>query len=200
MHYRELLRGVNAYASKNQNQPNAFPIELYPEETFYLNALENNQPITIRAVNFLRRWNRRVRINNKQLQIAYQDIPEDILDWTLQDLHLWENRIQITNIFTNSIATVRYTGASKALHILNPKSFMMWDDRIRRGYGCCENGEGYFNFLLRSQKEIREIIRTYTNDYPGNRRISQRIYAGGVKTIVKLLDEYNYVKHTKEWI
>lgn len=200
MHYTELLRGVNALASNNQNRANAFPIQLYPEETFYLDALENAQPITIRAVNLLRQWNRRVHINEEQLQIAYGNVPNDVLNWNLEDSALWENRIQIIQRFSEFIDAVRYTGASKALHILNPRFFMMWDRNIRMGYGCLENGEGYFNFLLRSQREIQEVIATYTNDYPSNGEVSHRIYAGRVKSILRLLDEYNFARYTRQWI
>ena len=200
MHYCELLRGVNAYASDNQNQANAFHIQLYPEETFYLDVLESTQPIITRAVNFLRRWNRRVHIDENQLLNVYGNVPNDVLNWNLEDLTLWENRTQITQIFSEFIDAVRYTGSSKALHILNPRFFMMWDDAIRRGYGCCENEEGYFDFLLRSQREIQEVISTYTNDYPANGEISQRIYAGRVKSILKLLDEYNFAKYRRRWI
>jgi hypothetical protein len=200
MHYTELLRGVNALASNNQNQGNGFPIQLYPEETFYLDALENAQPITNRAVNLLRRWNRRVHINEEQLQIAYGNVPNDVLNWNLEDLSLWEHKIQIIERFSEFIVAVRYTGASKALHILNPRFFMMWDGAIRRGYGCCENEEGYFNFLLRSQREIQEVISTYTNDYSANGEISQRIYAGRVKSILRLLDEYNFARYRRQWI
>jgi len=200
MHYTELLRGVNALASNNQNQANAFPVQLYPEETCYLDALENAQPVTKRAVNLLRLWNRRVHINEKQLKIAYKNVPDDVLNWNLEDLPLWEHKIQIIQRFSEFIDAVRYTGASKALHILNPRFFMMWDYAIRRGYGCCENGEGYFNFFLRSQREIQEVIETYTNDYPANEEISQRIYAGRVKSVLRLLDEYNVAKYRERWI
>lgn len=201
MHYTELLRGVNAYASDNQNQGNAFPKQLYPEEAFYFEALDNPRPITTdRLVTFLKKLNPRVHIDERQLQTAYKNVPKDVLSWNLEDSALWENKRQITQLFSRFAAAVKYTGAAKALHILNPRFFMMWDVKIRCGYGCYCEAEGYFNFLWRSQREIQEIRRTYTADYPGNQEISQRIYAGQVKSILKLLDEYNFARYTRRWI
>ena len=200
MHYTELLKGVNAYASDNQNQAGTFPRKLYPEEAFYFEVLDNTKPLTMRAITFLKKWNRRVKINNDKLQTVCQKVPTVVLNWSLQYLPLWDHKSQIIEIFCEFIPAVKYTGTSKALHILNPGFFMMWDDKIRYGYGCSENEEGYFNFLIRTQKEIQEVIQTYTKDYPINGEISQLIYSGRVKSIVKLLDEYNFAKYTKGWI
>ena len=76
---------------------------------------------------------------------------------------------------------------------------MMWDEDIRDRWGCSGNGEGYFNFLSRSQREIQEVLQTYTKEQDTTEEISQRIYTGRKKTIVKLLDEYNWAKW-QEWI
>jgi len=209
MHYRELLRGVNAYATDGKNSTNAFPAQLYEEELItnnssYFDFLAGDRPFVDRVVEFLKLWNipesRFHPPNRQRIQTVYNNIPHDALGWVLQDLSLWEHKGEIIQIFYDFIDAVKYTGASKALHIFNPKFFMMWDYNIRYGYGCAENEEGYFNFLYRSQKEIKEIILTYANDYPSGPEISQQIYRGKSKSILKLLDEYNIAKYTKGWI
>lgn len=77
---------------------------------------------------------------------------------------------------------------SKALHLLAPGFFPLWDDSISRAYGC------------------------YYNENPAQRYISfcknTKIIADKVKecnirsdrTLIKLIDQYNYSKYTKKWI
>lgn len=203
MHYAELLKGVNAYASDGKNSENAFPIVLHDEESIrersYFELVVDGRP-TEKLVEdiryFLREWNRRVPVDVEKLKEAVEQLPDYVKKWNLEKLDLWKYHEEITKIFQTFINTGKkrnnYTGASKTLHILNPRFFAMWDSEIRSGYGCCENEESYFNFLLRCQKEIL----TYECDYPLGPEISQRIYKGFPKSVVKLLDEYNIWKYT----
>lgn len=207
MYYTELLRGVNAFASQGSYTGNNFPLTPHQERdmdgSFYLDIIDNirnaggnTQTIITNIVRFLRRWNRRVPINNSQLGTAISNIPQNFSNVHLQNFSLWQYKNQITQIFSQFAVAVKYTGASKVLHILNPDFFMMWDDKIRCGYGCYKNDEGYFNFLLRSQLEIQEVIQTYNqSSYKG--QISQYIYQGRPRSILKLMDEYNFARYTK---
>jgi len=70
---------------------------------------------------------------------------------------------------------VQKTGASKILHLLFPKIFVMWDGYIRKYYKF-RNGdeEDYLNFLKLMQK-----LFPYVKDYKG-------------RTAPKLIDEHNY--------
>jgi hypothetical protein len=78
------------------------------------------------------------------------------------------------------------TGASKALSLLNPKLFVMWDTRIRNklrkkiipGIGNGEKAEYYINFLKGIQKIIHDhhlVSKIKKNDH-----------------IAKKIDEYHY--------
>lgn len=200
MHYTELLRGVNAYASEGENTQPAFPTIPYPEGEFYFGILIGDQPLVDKVVKFLKKWNRRVKIDYSLLESACSYVPQDVMKWNLLDLPLWEYKEIIVEIFSRFVEAVKYTGAAKALHISNPELFIMWDVKIREGYGCYQNGEGYFNFLLRSQREIQEVIQTYTKEHGRAKEITQRVYGGPPKTLLKLLDEYNWAKYRKEWI
>jgi hypothetical protein len=215
MHYTELLRGVNAYATNNKNDKNnerRFPVERYEEEKirdiFYSELIEyKGIPLEKAIIHVLSAWNQRVPVDEMKLNEAVRNVPDTIKKWDIVKIDLWKNHSEITKIFKNFINTAKpnengrnrknYTGASKALHIINPRFFIMWDEAIRDRYGCRENEEGYFNFLLRCQKEIEEIISTYERDY---QEIAERIYEGPPKSIVKLLDEYNIAKYTNTWI
>jgi len=77
---------------------------------------------------------------------------------------------------------------AKALHLLAPKFFPIWDDKIARAYRCYYNenpAEKYVSFC--------RITKTIVNEV--------RKYIGrSDKTLIKLIDEYNYSKYTKKWI
>ncbi len=80
---------------------------------------------------------------------------------------------------------------AKALHLLAPNFFPLWDDRIAKAYGCYYNNdpaEKYVQFM-KLMKEFVENIKDYIDfsDYLN-------------KTLLKLIDEYNYSKYTKGWI
>lgn len=80
------------------------------------------------------------------------------------------------------------TGASKALSLLNPRLFVMWDTRIRKelkqtlikGIGNGETGDSYVIFL----KGIQRIIEEYD--------IESKLPPDAV--LAKKIDEYHFVK------
>lgn len=77
---------------------------------------------------------------------------------------------------------------SKALHLLAPDFFPLWDDRISRAYGCYYNenpAQKYFSFC-KNTKNIADKVKEC--NIQSNR------------TLIKLIDEYNYSKYTKKWI
>ena len=77
---------------------------------------------------------------------------------------------------------------AKALHLLAPGFFPLWDDEIARAYHChysYKPEEKYLSFCYK----IKEIAV----------QIPPSISMGN-KTLLKLIDEYNYAKYTKEWI
>ncbi len=74
---------------------------------------------------------------------------------------------------------------AKALHLLAPNFFPLWDDKIAKAYKCYYNNnpaEKYISF----SKIIKERFKDYIRD--------------SKKSILKLIDEYNYSKYTKGWI
>jgi nitric oxide reductase large subunit len=78
--------------------------------------------------------------------------------------------------------------AAKALHILAPHFFPMWNRRIAIAYGCRYRqypAKKYFSFC-KIMREVAEEVKEYKIESD--------------KTILKLIYEYNYAKYTKEWI
>jgi len=82
-------------------------------------------------------------------------------------------------------------GVSKALHLLAPGFFPLWDTQIARAYSC------YYAY-----KPIDKYLA-----FAGKmRQMAEELRQNGVdsqatgKTLLKLIDEYNYAKYTRGWI
>jgi hypothetical protein len=91
-------------------------------------------------------------------------------------------------LFENFRKIFGQTGASKALSLINPKLFVMWDTEIRKeikrkyikGIGNGETAEKYIIYLF----GVKKII----HDYNLCSKITNK------NEIAKKFDEYNYVK------
>lgn len=94
----------------------------------------------------------------------------------------------IERVFASFMALMGQTGASKALSLLNPRLFVMWDTKIRKRLKKeliprIRNGESakyYVTFL----KGIQRIIQKY--------RIPEKLPNGLL--VAKKIDEYHYVR------
>lgn len=80
--------------------------------------------------------------------------------------------------------------AAKTLHILAPNFFPIWDNRIAHAYQCdyaSQPLDRYIDFM-EQMKQIAERLQTVQQSLPTN------------KTLLKLIDEYNYARYTKDWV
>ncbi|HEX8145288.1 MAG TPA: hypothetical protein VF553_22160 [Pyrinomonadaceae bacterium] len=79
---------------------------------------------------------------------------------------------------------------AKALHLLAPDFFPLWDYKIAQAYGCAYSSNPAEKYLVffRKSKDMAERLQSSLNPK-----------AMG-KTLLKLIDEYNYAKYTRGWI
>lgn len=112
-------------------------------------------------------------------------------DANLRAINIPQNRHSIKECFEHfmRIDRVGPTGVSKALHVLMPNLFVMWDDRIRSAYRCAGNGseDGYLKFLQLMQGAASSLEESVWGNVC--RQCDDF-------SIPKLLDEYNYVSYT----
>lgn len=101
--------------------------------------------------------------------------------------HLFDSLLQALQINVGNLLRTSPVGVAKALHLLAPAFFPLWDTDIAAAYGC--NPLGGAGEYLRFFAEIRRIAA-------GLRGASQ---VPG-KTLVKQIDEYNFARFTKHWI
>lgn len=98
---------------------------------------------------------------------------------------------------------------SKALHLLAPGFFPLWDDDIAKAYRCYWEyseyaSEKYLKFMRKIRLLSQRIILTYSegkiDQITAKREFTEKVSANlpFVKSMVKILDEYNYA-FTKYW-
>lgn len=80
-------------------------------------------------------------------------------------------------------------GAAKALHLLAPDFFPLWDIWIGLAYGAGigppgTNGSTYFRFMKLFKEQVQQLRDTLPS---------------GANPL-KLIDEFNYCRHTKHWL
>jgi hypothetical protein len=81
------------------------------------------------------------------------------------------------------IKRVGPTSTSKALHLVAPNLFMIWDRAIRNYYGFNDDGVEYTRFLMTMQSWLKELKPTIEG--------LQQKYD---KSCTKIIDEYNWIK------
>lgn len=95
----------------------------------------------------------------------------------------------ISNLFQAFESVLRPVGAAKALHLLAPRLFPLWDRGIAKAYDLAlgragSNGDRYWRFMLIAQRQCLELRRQDP----------------GCQHPLKLIDEYNYCRYTKGWL
>jgi len=85
---------------------------------------------------------------------------------------------EILRLFNVLRAECGPVGTGKALHILAPSFFPLWDDKIAAGYGVTRDHEGYLQFMSLVTQQVQHVPEDIIE---------------GV-SILKLLDEYNYLQ------
>lgn len=98
-------------------------------------------------------------------------------------------RTTITNLFQAFEDVLGPVGAAKALHLLAPTLFPLWDRAIAKAYDLAlgqagTNGNRYWRFMLISQHQCLQLKREDPS----------------CQNPLKLIDEYNYCRHTKRWL
>jgi hypothetical protein len=162
-------------------------------------ALEGQTALTVAealAV-LLQTWNKTLYRFKKRTfnEEHFQDIERlwkryqrDLLAYrqqTIMDLDQQETtKAAVVDIFKEFERVLGAVGAAKALHLLAPQLFPLWDDAITKGYsrrlrGARSNADRYWGFMLVAKEQCSYL-------------------SGGVdhRTLLKRIDEYNYCRYT----
>lgn len=120
------------------------------------------------------------------------------------DAHKMSNRQIIRLTFANfsSIGQrFRNVAASKTLHMINPRLFMMWDNAIGEYYGLKLDPFSYaYKFMPLMKEKANSAIKSMMDDLGCSRKVATNEISSSCdgKTLAKLIDEYNWVKAHEE--
>ncbi|MFB0561318.1 MAG: hypothetical protein ACETWM_08925 [Candidatus Lokiarchaeia archaeon] len=136
---------------------------------------------------------------HSQILEAYKNNIEKIQRFPekIEEINLNKNGDLMIQLFNNFAAyeSIKYTGASKLLHLLKPNLFPIWDQYIKNFYHRLHSkeeekklgGECYFNFM----GQTKEITLSFSEEEK-----SKLSYMCGKNTIIRIIDEHNYVNIT----
>lgn len=195
----DYLKGIQEYRNHERRDP-MYKVASFLVETFWNNTSEMVDGLGV----LLLTWN----------QAFYRygsfdfDVLESFIIKNLETINRYRNRdidtlndvdnTTIISLFTELLDALKITtgknagrkspvAVSKALHLLAPSFFPLWDDKISRGYDCHYQEKPEQKYLKFSYiiKNIKKVVKEYRTDK---------------RTTLKLIDEYNYSKYTKKWI
>jgi hypothetical protein len=131
--------------------------------------------------------------SNLELLSRYRK--SNILDYTESDdekiRHLFDQFLDALKIRGGKRKGVKSpVGVAKALHLLAPEFFPLWDEKIARAYGYYYSSNSVEKYLafLRMTKDMVRGLQARITPKPTSREL------------LKLIDEYNYSKYTKGWL
>ena len=227
--YEDLIRGCKAYVQNEQRdylyldatldierhwgEPEVFNDTLWRFLKSWNKAFYNRYPITNPGL--LPPWIRKHSAKLSDLReknLIYIDWsgglfrPDtETLIWGLLDALVGRNS---SGVGYSPVA------AGKVLNLLAPAMFPLWDQGIKKAYGYSRTGlsgtRDYLPFIGKMQDCCRDLVGQYKAGHgllnaetAESDLINECLKASGAtyhKTLLKLVDEYNYAKFTKHWI
>jgi hypothetical protein len=99
-----------------------------------------------------------------------------------------EDATTIERLFGDFEKVLGPVGAAKALHLLAPQFFPLWDRAIAKAYGLAlrergKNADRYHRCMVIAKRQYEALAGTHSTG----------------QNLLKLLDEYNYSHYTKHW-
>ena len=165
-------------------------------------------------LNFANGWGSRMQRTADDVQRALREIQPDLdtlKNETILDVCLNKDRRELICRSFKVLAGCNRkghneaTGASKMLHIINPKLFVMWDGAIRSGYICKLQSKlekrdwiWYTEFLQEMQRLANLAVEQLKDKNGTSCHDAIKSLKCGKRTLAKALDEYNFMKYTKE--
>ena len=164
-----------------------------------------------KLLQFIPKWDMHFRGKNptRFADIFTQIIPtiKELQDEKLENAKFTSEYLQKIRAVFDKVAKCqdRYesTDCSKLLHTILPHLIVMWDRKIRQGILGNENkkkGSMYaLDFLPKMQNELLEAIGTCMDEEKLEREEATKYIRQecGNETLPKLIDELNYVTHTR---
>ena len=101
---------------------------------------------------------------------------------------------------------------SKALHLMAPKFFPLWDNDISKAYGCHwyyseAAADKYLEFMGKMRTLAENILQNFIDTEGGTRETAIKTICERcsrnmpfTKSLLKIIDEFNYSRYSKNWV
>ena len=219
MNYKELLKAHKKFMKEGKSRYWCYDVYMRNKSECWFKEANIPEAEIMKLFWFIHTWDRNFLGDLKKFYEIYKKMHASIKcleSETIEDINLnQEIKDYITDIFDGVTKCGKegrreWTDASKILHCILPKLFVMWDVSIReklrkkhrwakpkvnkvvaKYYAC--------DFLPQMQTEASKIIESYREDNnhcSRKKAINEIRKEGSNYTLAKLLDEYNYVKYT----
>ena len=187
----------------------------------YNSCFSNPNPNINDLISFLSSWGCRkaTLMSHRELELVLQEV--EVLLEPLKEKELTILTIQCDEDFSIvekafrkllGVKNASSTSASKILHVVNPSLLLPWDWDISREYAYSDDSKQYaYQFLPIVQREAKCVINQVKEESRGilssadalgelkscyhDKRLPSTI---GTFQLVKLLDEYNFMKYTRK--
>ncbi len=155
-------------------------------------------------LSFANGWNANMTATFVDVQYALNDIEPDLeklRDNTILDVCIDDETYGLIGRCFDRLAMGNTkeqhedVGASKILHIIYPQLFVMWDRAIRSAYCWPE----YSEHLRKMHRLAKSAVNQVQQECDVSREEDAIVYLSGCNhSLAKALDEYNFMKYTKE--
>lgn len=188
----ELLRAHEIYADKELRGTDEYWEALKGTERGFS---DNNISAAAKAIAILlKSWNKnhyrfkpekkaRLEADLEDLGIAYRPVLDGFRARSIITARR-QDRASILSVFTAFESKLGPVGSAKALNLIAPSFFPLWDNPISYHYGVGLCAYGYIMFMLISRFQVGKLDGALRDDLPP----------------LKVIDEFNYCKFTKGWI
>jgi hypothetical protein len=209
--YAELIAAVKQFKKEKELATDPYPMIFQWTQRF-----TDIKSKTAGAAAFLYTWNSELYTDSQAKFWRVADAVQEVLDdATLQGVLAALDSAEIDsqlNAVSDNITRayqivsgnklIQMTGASKVLHVLNPKLFVMWDGDIRTHYHTrhgSQHDQGDKQCYLAFLQDMREELDGVLEDKSKELLLDELgAIAGYGKTLAKALDEHNFI-HKSAW-
>ena len=228
MTYQDLLKACKFYAQKEQRD------YVYPASIAKIQNNFGNTTIMAEAIStLLKIWH----LNFYRFGTFSRELLEECIAAKLplirefkllniRHLSFEESEVvKIEDLFSNFLESTAGknkkftrrspTAVSKALNLLAPKCFPLWDEAISQEYDCwwMHSDFGamqYIRFMKLAKVQCVDITTEYSKAHSisnldsAEQRLTQECASISGKiydiSLLKIIDEYNYARYTKHWL
>lgn len=218
--YKELLSGCKAFV-ENEPRDAMYRVAIKILDSSWGNFPEMTDGLGVLLLTWNQALYRYEEFDFQDLEDCIRKSWRDIEGFKVRDIDSLTSldEAKIKKLFDNFLDALRTTKAkspvatAKAIHLLCPSFFPLWDNDISKAYGTpIVHGDSagastrYVGFMWKIKTDVDGILTNYMSTFHIDRATSvQRILRLHPRykpylTMLKLIDEYNYAKFHAHYI